>query len=339
MKSENIVIVGLGAIAEALYLPYFAGTLGRQLRSKLVCVDLDGGQLKQATERFDVARLERDYTSTCEGALLAVVATPPTTHATIAAAFLQAGAHVIVEKPLTNQASEGHRLAATALQADRLLMVNNTRRMFQSYQEIRRILHTGELGDLISIDYSEGGIFAWPTASGFYFDAKSGGRGVIADRGSHVLDLFCWWTGESPQLTQCLTDADGGVEGFCDVRLQWPKGAMARMRLSWHNKLANKVVIKCTNGEIRCGIYDYRDIVVVHRGKTLKRRLAAEERCFEDYGRSFVAGALAAAEGRGEPPVRGEDVIPSLELIDACYQNAGRIDFPWLFNRRSAAET
>jgi predicted dehydrogenase len=280
-----------------------------------------------------------DFQPIIRDSSIAIVATPPKSHAQIAEACVFGGLHLIVEKPLTQTAEEALSLVVKAKDSRRMVAVNNTRRMFQSYQEIRRILDTGELGDLISIDYSEGGIFAWPTASGFYFDAKTGGRGVIADRGSHVLDLFCWWAGESPQLTQCLTDADGGVEGFCDVRLQWPKGAMARMRLSWHNKLANKLVIKCTNGEIRCGIYDYRDIVVVHRGKTLKRRLAAQEKCFEDYGRSFLAGAFAAAEGRGEPPVRGEDVIPSLELIDACYQNAGRIDFPWLFNRRSAAET
>ena len=326
------MVIGCGAISRMLYLPYL--NLEASPNSRALAVDVSAKNIAEAGQYENIDFRQGSFAQYLPEAKVAIIATPPLSHYEIARQCLEAGAHVIMEKPLTATHEEAVKLIKFARDCDRLLMVNNTRRLFQSSIEIQRILATGELGGLLGIEYTEGGLFAWPTASGFYFDAKQGGRGVLSDRGSHVLDLFCWWAGRKPELGECLFDVDGGVEGFCDVRLVLPLGR-ARMRLSWHNKLSNRIRICCEQGEISAGIYDYREVTVTQDGKSRKRALPAEERAFEDYGITFVRRALAAAMGDSEPPVQGADVADSLALIDECYLRAERLNFPWLYQQSS----
>lgn len=323
-----ILFIGTGAVADLIYLPRLAGR--REWRERVTCVDRDEGQLGRICGKHGVRNGGVDFRSHLEGARLAIVATPPRSHFAIGRECLEAGVDVIMEKPLADRYEEAGELVALAGRKGRKLMVNNTRRLFQSYQEIKRVLDSGELGRLESIEYSEGGPFAWPTTSGFYFDPKEGGRGVLSDRGAHVLDLFCWWSGETPEVVECRTDVDGGVEGYCDVSLRWRVGG-GRMRLNWHNKMRNEVVVRCSGGEMRTGIYSFRELRVTREGRTETRVLAARERAFEDYGGTFVDLAVKAGIEGGDPPIQGSWVLPSLHLMDECYRVQKRLDFDWLY--------
>lgn len=326
--NPTILLIGTGAVADLIYLPLLSSNPG--WKKQVRCIDRNLPQMQATATRYGVMSAGTDFRPLLKDAAVAIVATPPHTHHAIAKECLVAGLHVIMEKPLTHTYPEAMELVDIARRAGKLLMVNNTRRLFQSYQEIRRLLATQELGEVREIDYTEGAPFAWPTTSGFYFDAKNGARGVISDRGSHVLDLFCWWLGDRPELTECFVDSDVGVEGYCDVRLRF--GAVAaRMRLSWHNKLTNRVVIRCEHGTINTGIYDFRAVTVTRHGKSETRQIRAQERAFEDYGISFARQALNSALNDGSPPVLGSDVLSSLHLIDECYQRAQRINFEWLY--------
>ncbi len=329
----HILLVGCGAIADLIYLPVLATD---PWRHRVRCVDPNERVLRETTSRHGFAPAGPDYHPLLSEAAVAIIATPPRFHYPIARDCLEAGLHVISEKPLTDTHAEAVLLVEAARKAGRLLMVNNTRRLYQSSQRIRDLLTSGELGEVLSIDYSEGAPFAWPTASGFYFDPSQGGRGVLADRGSHVLDLFCWWCSNQPTLLECRFDRDGGVEGFCDVRLGLPRG-QARLRLSWHNKLANRIRIRCARGEIEAGIYDFREIMIRRNGRARRAEMPAAERTFEDYGRTFIKRALDAAVQNGIPPVVASDVLPSLALIDDCYARQQNLDFEWLYKFRQAS--
>ena len=323
-----ILLIGTGAISDLVYLPVLSSQ--EKWRSAVRCVDKDVGLGTAAAERHRVVFSGSDYKPLLQEAILAIVATPPRSHYTIARDCLECGVPVILEKPLTNTYSEGRQLVSLAEEKGLQLMVNNTRRLFQSYREINDIIRSGELGEVRSIDYGEGGVFAWPTASGFYFDAKGGGRGVLSDRGAHVLDLFCWWANAELRLESCRTDEDGGVEGYCDVSMVLPRGK-GRMRLSWHNKLSNRVEIQCDRGILRTGIYDFREVSIQRSGRWEKRTLKGSERAFEDYGFTFARRAISAVLEGGSPPVSGGEVLGSLKLIDDCYERKERLKFPWLY--------
>lgn len=81
-----------------------------------------------------------------------VIATPVATHAALARAALEAGKHVLVEKPLTHSAAEARALVALARERRRLLMVDHTFLYTGAVRRLREMVRSGELGDIYYYD-------------------------------------------------------------------------------------------------------------------------------------------------------------------------------------------
>jgi predicted dehydrogenase len=81
-----------------------------------------------------------------------VVATPPATHLEVAMAAIEAGKHVLVEKPLASSYAEGHALVSAAAAHDVVLMCDHTYCYTPAVQRIRELVHSGALGSLQFID-------------------------------------------------------------------------------------------------------------------------------------------------------------------------------------------
>jgi predicted dehydrogenase len=80
------------------------------------------------------------------------IATPVSTHFALAKRCLEAGRHVLVEKPLTANAREGQELVAMAERLGRVLMVDHTYLFSNPVRRIKEIVDSGELGDLYYVD-------------------------------------------------------------------------------------------------------------------------------------------------------------------------------------------
>jgi predicted dehydrogenase len=80
------------------------------------------------------------------------IATPVSTHADLALACLQAGKHVLVEKPLALSVAEGEKLVAAAAEFDRVLMCDHTYCFTPAVRRIRELTYAGALGDIQYFD-------------------------------------------------------------------------------------------------------------------------------------------------------------------------------------------
>jgi predicted dehydrogenase len=80
------------------------------------------------------------------------IATPAATHFDLVRAALEAGKHVLVEKPLTPTVDEGRKLADLAACTDRILMCDHTYCYTPAVQHIRQLIHGGEIGDVQFVD-------------------------------------------------------------------------------------------------------------------------------------------------------------------------------------------
>jgi predicted dehydrogenase len=80
------------------------------------------------------------------------IATPAATHFPLAMTALDAGKHVLVEKPLTSSLADGHKLVQAAQDRGLVLMCDHTYCYTSSVQELRRLVGSGELGDLQFVD-------------------------------------------------------------------------------------------------------------------------------------------------------------------------------------------
>ena len=120
---------------------------------------------------------------------IAVVATPNREHVPVARAALDAGVHVVVDKPLAVTASEGRELVEEAHRAGRVLTVFQNRRWDGDFLTVRRLLERGALGQVVRF---ESRFERWrpkiaPGAWRESGDPREGG-GLLLDLGSHLVD-------------------------------------------------------------------------------------------------------------------------------------------------------
>jgi predicted dehydrogenase len=80
------------------------------------------------------------------------IATPAATHFDLVRAALEAGKHVLVEKPLTSSVTEGRKLAELASHNDRVLMCDHTYCYTPAVQRIRELIRSGEIGEIQFVD-------------------------------------------------------------------------------------------------------------------------------------------------------------------------------------------
>ena len=135
----------------------------------------------------------------CDNSIQAVtICLPHFVHEQVTADALNAGKHVLVEKPLAISAEAGERLCGLAERVSRVLMVEMTHRFMPPVVEARQIVQAGRLGKILGGD-GDSVRECWAlrvSANLDVFQEKAGG-GVGLTSGIHLLDHVAWITGES----------------------------------------------------------------------------------------------------------------------------------------------
>jgi predicted dehydrogenase len=122
------------------------------------------------------------------------VATPPFLHHPQAMAALEAGKHVLVEKPLALTVSQADELIAVARRRDRLLVANLMQRYNPLFRAVRRLVEARVLGDVLHGSFENYASDENLPAQHWFWDrGKSGG--IFVEHGVHFFDLFAGWLG------------------------------------------------------------------------------------------------------------------------------------------------
>lgn len=237
----RIALVGCGAVTAKSHLPalqrardYFQCTAFVDVvaeRAERLAAEMPGAV---ATPDLEAAL------SVCDAVILAL---PHHLHAEIGVRCLEAGKHVLMEKPLAPSVADCDRLIAAAVRTNRILGIGLVRRYLHGHGLAREIIQSGMLGGLTGFEVSEGGVYSWPMVSDFLLRRETAGGGVLIDTGAHVLDTLLWWLGEL-QLVSCHDNARGGIEADCELRLRTAEGVFGRVTLSRLRNLANTSIIR-----------------------------------------------------------------------------------------------
>lgn len=218
IRRLRVGVIGCGV--GMLHLEGFA----EEPRVQVVAIaGLDEKRCRELAGTFGVARVYRDYQD-----LLAdpdveavTVAVPNILHYPVAIAALEAGKHVMVEKPLARSASEGEKIIAAAQRAGLVLGVVFNRRGRQDVQILKREIEKGNLGNIYharAFWMRRSGI---PGLGTWFTSKEMAGGGPLIDLGVHVLDMALWVLGNPPpRRVSAATYAELGPQG----RGQWQGG-------------------------------------------------------------------------------------------------------------------
>lgn len=323
----SLALIGCGGIAESYYLPGLAAR--RPILQKLILVDSNQTRMLQMAKQFGVETSVDDYRRTLGKVDGAIVATPIHLHQPIVMDFLSLGIPVLCEKPLAESADKARQMVEEALRSGAALATNYLQRLIPSFAKVKELMISRELGEPLSIEYLVGEEFDAPTVSGFYFNSPVSGRGVLRDRGAHVIDHICWWLGGKPKLVTCQTDSFGGSDAVAEVKFEYGR-CEGRVKLSWLANFPSRFTVVFERGSVSGDVYDYTSVLLrTGDGPVRRIELRSKERSKKDVAAKIIDNFISVISGDEEPLVPGSGVLESIEFVDDCYLAATRFDMPW----------
>lgn len=186
----RIALVGCGAIATS----HARALASSEVARCTVLLDVVPGKADALKRTFfphaHVALALSDVTGKAEAAIVAV---PGGAHASVSIALLDAGLHVLCEKPLATTLEDARAMVAAAERASRLLVCGLVRRFMATTALVSDALRYDLVGKPQRFDVWES-VTDWPMPKHSFDRALSGG-GAFFDVGPHVLDLLAAWLG------------------------------------------------------------------------------------------------------------------------------------------------
>ena len=232
-ENAGFAVIGLGRWGEQ-HLHAYAEAPGVRLVG--VC-DLNADLARRQAEAYGCPYWTRDYQDLVSRPEVAAVsvATPDFAHFEIVQAALQAGKHVLVEKPLALDSAQAQHLADLAAAADRLLMVDFHNRWNPAFFEVKRRLEAGELGEVQMLSLRLNDTTYVPTEM-LGWAAKSSPVWFL---GAHTADLVYWLTGDRARRVWAVSRSrllrERGVDtpDFFQTLIELRGGGVAHMENCW----------------------------------------------------------------------------------------------------------
>ena len=267
-------------------------------------------------ERHDIPRVTSDWEALARDPEVdaAVVATPNALHAPQAIALLEAGKHVLVEKPMAISVAECDAMIQAAAQGGASLMVAHCWRFHPDVQAMRARIVTGELGEVVK---TRGyGIHAGWGPSGWFTQKALAGGGALPDMGVHAIDTVRYLLGDPAPGRVCAVV--GTRYGTYDVDddgillISWSQGTNSIVESGWwqpHTEgLEAETEVYGTGGYARI----------------FPREEPSEdyEHCTQPMYTAQVQEFLGAIEEGRPPRPSGEDGRAVIEIVEAAYASA-----------------
>ena len=195
----NVAVIGLGWPGQRHLEGYFKVPF---VRVAAVC-DASPALLAETQARFGVADGYADYREAlaCPEIDAVSICLPNFLHAPASIAAIEAGKHVLCEKPLAHTLADAERLATAVHAHDRTFMLALNNRFRIEIQALKRVIAAGTLGEIY---YAKAGWMRrrWAgTVRGWFMEKEKAGGGPMIDLGVHMLDLALWLMG-SPKATR-----------------------------------------------------------------------------------------------------------------------------------------
>jgi predicted dehydrogenase len=190
-------------------------------------------------ERYGIPRVTTDWEALARDPEVdaAIVATPNALHAPQAVALLEAGVHVLVEKPMATTVAECDRMVAAAGASGASLMVAHCWRFRHEVVALRDRIAAGDLGEIVK---TRGyGVHADWGPEGWFTDPELAGGGALPDMGVHAIDTARFLLGDPDPLRVCAAIGTRYAKGRYSVDddgillIGWSNGTNSVVESGW----------------------------------------------------------------------------------------------------------
>ena len=333
MQEIKVGIIGAGGIAGGKHLPGHRNVEGVSIIA--VC-DIDQQRAENFAKQHDIKHVFTDYNDLVAMPELEAVSvcTPNNFHAPPTIAALEAGKHVICEKPIAGNANDGQAMVDAQKASGKVLQIGLQSRFGTEARTLRKLYEDGFFGDIYyarAMAMRRRGVPASPS-----FITKSiAGGGPLIDIGVHILDVLLWMIG-TPKPIEAFgsiaqkfghqadvinpwgkwTPAQFDVEDFAMGVIRFEGGLTVTLETAWASHIENTGTTffmgdraGATYGPAR--IYTDKEGEMIDYEPELLTGLPGE---FESFHKAIREGLSS--------PVPPEEVLLIAKIFDALYESA-----------------
>lgn len=325
MERVRTAIVGLG---------YFGPNLLRNFAAQANCemvmaCDLSDERLANVSRMYPAVKCTKNFDDlTNDPSIeLILIATPTSTHFPLAKQALEAGKHVLIEKPMAGSVKEADELVSIAKKAGKMIMVDHTFVFAPSVQEITKMAQDKSLGDLL------------------YFDSIRINLGLIQkdtnvlyDLAIHDLSILATFMDLGTVKTVCAHGSKhfGAQEEQAHLHLTWESGFNAHIHVSWLSPV--KIRQTMLAGTKAMMIYD--DVHPSEKIRIYDRGIEHDTTKADPFFPKYRSGdiripalsnkenlaieaqhVLDCIQGKSKPAVPGEEAVKVLRILDLADQS------------------
>ena len=277
--------------------------------ANLTCIyDLNPVTAKSVAEQFHVEfSSDLDNVLSREDVNAVAVCTPTTTHKEIALKALNAGKHVLVEKPMTNTISEAQELLSLANRRRLRLMPGHIERFNPAVNHLRYLVDEGRLGNVILLLARRVG--RWPE--------RIGDVGVVRDTAIHDIDLARFiFNDDIVSVYARIGSLKHTKEDYAEIMLQFTKGRTAFIDANWlAPRKTRTLVVTGSDASVQLD-YITQELSVEDSENITKPKITKQEPLRNELNH-FVNAIL------NDHPftVTGLDGLRAVEICELCLQS------------------
>ena len=350
-RKLKAAVIGLGTICRG-HINAYRDNENTDLYA--VC-DIDGEWAKYVQNKYNVPKTYSDYHELLRDPEIDIVSIclPNKWHAPVTIEALDAGKHVLCEKPMAPTAADGKRMRDAELRSGKKLMISHNQRFGEDIQIMKKLYDEGAFGEVYHVR------IGWRRALGQmqspyskrengtqynrnWFHEKSSDGGVLRDLGSHLIDLTMHILG-FPKMESAYASAyrkfkpeipagDEGkfvfdAEDLITGMVKFEGGLSIQMEFSFGSTVSEEKLI--TNiygtkmGAERLGFTKQLNLIRVGDGDKFTTEIAKPEDYEVEPFKHPAHGFIDAILNDTEVPVPSDQGIKVLEILDALYAECG----------------
>ena len=333
----GIGIIGCGKIAQVRHIPEYAEHKDAKL---LGFYDINQQR---------AAGLAEQYGGTAYATVEALLANPEIqavsicaanfAHAELTIAALNAGKHVLCEKPMAVTLAECEAMVEAAKKNNKFLMIGHNQRLAKAHSVARKLIVDGLIGDIVTFrtTFGHGGPETWsvdPGLNTWFFDKTRAAMGAMADLGIHKTDLIHFLTGQQVVRTTARVttldkkDAAGNLISVDDNAVciyELSGGAFGTMTASWtyYGAEDNSTVLYGTKGIMR--IYDDPAIsikVILADGSKISYDVEAIQTNDNQTKSGVIDLWMDCLMNNKAPEISGESALAAMRAVFASIRSS-----------------
>lgn len=337
MNLLRVGFIGVGGIAEGRHIPAI-----RKLSDRAVITgvsDVNIHRAKEIAQKYDIPGVYESYEDMFPNIDAVIISTPNKFHAELAVAALQAGIHVLCEKPMALSTEECDKMVQASKESGKLLSIAYHYRFMKNAQAAKKVMLEGEIGEPLVVRTQalrRRKVPGW----GVFTNKELQGGGSLIDYGCHLLDLSLWLM-DNPvpvevmgsqynllsrtpdqvnlwgEFDHTTFDVDDHVTGY----IRFENGASLLLETSWSANIKDDVENVSISGE-KGGL----DVFPFSLNQAKYGMLLNSEAAFipgdEDPGNPQAENFVDSCLGKAELIVKPEEARQVSMIIEAIYKSS-----------------